>query len=181
MNAVSLEKYEYKLLLVTYDTYSEWPARLASESERLNFFEENDVEKPLFIYLFGLGVFVNISEKSIRKVVTEEKDIKGLRRQRSPRLKKAVDEALVWWREVQEQFCTEKAEFVVEKILKKRRRNGIVEYFLKWVGYDDSYNCWVPEFDVSLDLIQEFEQQHNKKIAGAIADNESDSRHVFQI
>jgi hypothetical protein len=60
MNAVSLEKYEYKLLLVTYDTYSEWPARLASESERLNFFEENDVEKPLFIYLFGLGVLYEL-------------------------------------------------------------------------------------------------------------------------
>lgn len=30
----------------------------------------------------------------------------------------------------------------VEKILKTRKRGGKVEYFVKWVGYPDSFNSW---------------------------------------
>lgn len=33
--------------------------------------------------------------------------------------------------------------FKVEKILKTRKRKGhLKEYFIKWLGYDDSYNSW---------------------------------------
>jgi hypothetical protein len=61
---------------------------------------------------------------------------------------------------------------------------GIVEYFLKWVGYDDSHNCWIPEFDVSLDLIQEFEQRQRKETKNEseeeVEDHENTSRQVYK-
>ena len=37
----------------------------------------------------------------------------------------------------------------VEKILRKRKRKGVVEYFVKWKGYPDKFNSWVPESNVS--------------------------------
>jgi hypothetical protein len=39
--------------------------------------------------------------------------------------------------------------YKVEKILKSRKRNGKKEYFVKWRGYDDSFNSWTTDiFDV---------------------------------
>ena len=37
----------------------------------------------------------------------------------------------------------------VEKILRKRKRRGVVEYFVKWKGYPDKLNIWVPESNIS--------------------------------
>lgn len=38
----------------------------------------------------------------------------------------------------------------VEKILRKRKRNGAVEYLVKWKGYEDpKFNSWVSERDIS--------------------------------
>ena len=38
----------------------------------------------------------------------------------------------------------------VEKVLRKRKRNGIVEYLVKWKGYEDpKFNSWVPESDIT--------------------------------
>jgi len=33
--------------------------------------------------------------------------------------------------------------FDVEKILKSRRRAGVTEHYVKWVGYPDRFNSWV--------------------------------------
>ena len=37
----------------------------------------------------------------------------------------------------------------VEKILRKRKRKGIVEYFVKWKGYPDKFNSWIAESNMS--------------------------------
>lgn len=37
----------------------------------------------------------------------------------------------------------------VETILRKRKRNGAVEYLVKWKGYEDpKFNSWVSERDI---------------------------------
>jgi hypothetical protein len=38
--------------------------------------------------------------------------------------------------------------YKVEKVLRKRRRAGITELLVKWVGFDSSHNQWIPETDV---------------------------------
>ena len=38
--------------------------------------------------------------------------------------------------------------FRLEKILRKRKRKGVVEYFVKWKGYPDKFNSWVSEKDI---------------------------------
>ena len=36
-----------------------------------------------------------------------------------------------------------------ENVLRKRKRKGVVEYFVKWKGYSDKFNSWVAERDMS--------------------------------
>ena len=31
----------------------------------------------------------------------------------------------------------------VEKVIKTRRRNGKIEYYVKWKGYRDKFNSWI--------------------------------------
>ena len=39
--------------------------------------------------------------------------------------------------------------YCVEKILRKRKRKGITEYFAKWKGYRDRFNSWIAESHIS--------------------------------
>ncbi|MDI9313015.1 MAG: hypothetical protein QM535_22585, partial [Limnohabitans sp.] len=32
----------------------------------------------------------------------------------------------------------------IEKIIRKRKNKGKIEYLIKWLGYPDSYNTWEP-------------------------------------
>lgn len=48
--------------------------------------------------------------------------------------------------------------YEVEKILKRRIKNGRVQYFLKWKGFPDSDNSWEPASNVTEDLVNEFEK-----------------------
>ena len=39
--------------------------------------------------------------------------------------------------------------YLVEKILRKRKRKGVVEYLLRWKGYEDpKFDSWVQERDI---------------------------------
>lgn len=54
--------------------------------------------------------------------------------------------------------------YTVEKILKKRIRNGKVEYLLKWQGYSYSSNTWEPEENLQCpELISAYEEAKLKK------------------
>jgi hypothetical protein len=39
--------------------------------------------------------------------------------------------------------------FRVEKVLKRRVRNKIKEVYVRWQGYPDKFNDWIPEEDVT--------------------------------
>ena len=53
-----------------------------------------------------------------------------------------------------------KEEYSVEKIVDKRKaKNGKVEYLLKWKGYGDKDNTWVPKEKMNCDqLIMDYEK-----------------------
>lgn len=38
--------------------------------------------------------------------------------------------------------------FRIAEVLKTRKRRGIIEHFVRWVGYSDKHNSWVPETDI---------------------------------
>ena len=38
--------------------------------------------------------------------------------------------------------------YKIDKIIKKRKRNGINEYYVSWLGYPDSFNSWIKESDI---------------------------------
>ena len=52
-----------------------------------------------------------------------------------------------------------------EKILaKRRRRRGGFEYYIKWVGYDDSANEWIPESSLNCpERLDEFRREEARK------------------
>ena len=62
----------------------------------------------------------------------------------------------------------EKEEYEVENILRKRTRNGQTEYYIKWKGYTNKYNQWLPISDMGgcQELIEEFEAKEQRRAKG---------------
>ena len=51
-------------------------------------------------------------------------------------------------------------DYEVEKILRKRVKNGVVEYYLKWKGYGMDDCTWEPRENLTCDaMIEEFEEE----------------------
>ncbi len=48
----------------------------------------------------------------------------------------------------QELQKTDQSTFRIEKVLRKRTRNGMKELFVKWQGYPTSFNSWIKESDL---------------------------------
>ena len=54
--------------------------------------------------------------------------------------------------------------YEIEKILDSRMRYRRVEYLVKWQGYNDSHNQWIPWYNLDADdSIQEFHERHPHK------------------
>jgi len=45
----------------------------------------------------------------------------------------------------------------VKRVLKRRRRLGMTEYLVRWAGWDEKYNSWVPEDDISEELLEDLD------------------------
>lgn len=39
--------------------------------------------------------------------------------------------------------------FTIEKIIKRRRRQGVKECFVSWDGWGSKYNSWIKESDIT--------------------------------
>ena len=50
-------------------------------------------------------------------------------------------------KELQKVFVAEDKTYKVEKILKKRKRKGKTEYFVKWRGYPSKFSSWVTDVE----------------------------------
>ena len=48
----------------------------------------------------------------------------------------------------QELQKTKQEVYRIEKVLKKRTRNGTKEVYVKWKGYGNDFNSWIPESDI---------------------------------
>ena len=48
------------------------------------------------------------------------------------------------WNDDKQDQSEEQEEYAVEKIVDKRYLNGIINYLIKWKGYDDKDNTWEP-------------------------------------
>lgn len=55
-------------------------------------------------------------------------------------------------------------EYTVERILKKRIKRGVVQYYVKWLGYGEDESTWEPRDNLNCDrLIENFEKEHSAR------------------
>ncbi|CAH3045022.1 unnamed protein product [Porites lobata] len=97
----------------------------------------DDVQKPVR-FKFQVGDRVSISKRMARQVpVYKLKDDAG-----------EILDGTFYEPELQKIIKNDDV-FRVEKILRKRKRKGVVEYLVRWKGYEDpKFDSWVQESDI---------------------------------
>lgn len=50
--------------------------------------------------------------------------------------------------ELQRIYVDDKTMYKIEYVVKKRSRNGKKEVLVKWMGYNSSFNSWIPEENI---------------------------------
>ena len=113
------------------------------------------ISGPIARFKFHVGDRVRISKvkKTFEKGYTpnwsREIFIVSERIPRKPpvyRIKDQQDEVLggVFYEQELQKVQKEDDLYHIEKVIKKRKRKSKVEYFVKWRGYPDKFNSWVP-------------------------------------
>ena len=119
------------------------------------------VKKPTRIkFKFKVGTKVRISknkmtfEKGYRPNWTEEVFVISERVNRDPPVYKIMDlademlEGTFYEWELQEVDKTNDDLYIIDRVLKQRKRNGKTEYFVSWKGYPSKFNSWVSDVKV---------------------------------
>ena len=111
--------------------------------DRSNIKPGDKVRRGYNLKVFDRGFYPNYTDE----VFTVENSIKG-------------DKSLVYrikdhnGKIIEQRFYPEEIQKIsenlyrIEKVLKKRKKNGKTEYFVKWLNYTEKYNSWVPEEDI---------------------------------
>ena len=119
-----------------------------------------DEASKLFKYKFSVGDQVRISKarrtfkKGYLPSWTEEIFTITKLIPRRPPVYKIADyhgdelEGTFYEQELQKVIKTDSDYYRVEKVIKSRMRNKQKEYFVKWMGYPDDFNSWVPTSSV---------------------------------
>jgi hypothetical protein len=98
-----------------------------------------------------ISKYKNIFEKGYLQNWTDEIFVVAVRYSSNPAtygLKDLLGEDLkgrFYAPELQMVSKEENDEYVVEKVLKTRKRKGKLEYFVKWRGYEDKFNSWTTD------------------------------------
>jgi len=92
--------------------------------------------------------YKNIFEKGYLQNWSEEIFVIAIRHESNPPtygLKDLLGEEIkgrFYEQELQKVTKQDGEEYIVERVLKTRRRNGRLEHFVKWQGYADKFNSW---------------------------------------
>lgn len=105
-----------------------------------------------------ISKFKRIFEKGYLPNWTEEVFVVAKRRGRTPKpvyeLKDLQNEPIIGTFYIDEVQKIEKVAdsdetvYKIERVIKKRKRNGREEIFVKWFGYPDKFNSWIPQKDL---------------------------------
>jgi transposase InsO family protein len=105
--------------------------------------KKNDcVRISLSKYIFSKGYEPNYSEEifKINKVILRDPVVYQLKD-----LKDEIIDGVFYEKEIQKIIVNEKTEYLIDKIIKTRDRQGIRESYVKWRGYPDKFNSWVKD------------------------------------
>jgi hypothetical protein len=97
-----------------------------------------------------------LSTQPLGKVTKKKKDSKTSKKSSRPKISDNTEE-------VYQPDANSDGEYEVERILDVRDNGAGKEYLIKWLGWEDEYNEWIPEVECfAPDLIKDFEERSNR-------------------
>ena len=116
-------------------------------------------QRPTFLYRIGDMVRISFTKQPFRRAYQEQYTTEvfkvsgrflkqGFPMYKLKDIKGRVIGGNFYQVELQKVRKDESSMWFIETVLKKRRRNKKVQYYVKWDGFPDEYNSWVDESDV---------------------------------